>query len=359
MKKAVQGRSGRGRTRPVIAGLLAAASVAGAVGVAAAAQGDPNDLRAVGPISTQNGYPIWYRDADGTEVELCLDQDPLCRYLPTDVADPNRPISFPDNYPGETFWWAGESVIEDGLTKKVVLVMAVEAAFASGEVATPGDQVSFGRVRVRMDDMIPGATYHVTHPYGEVDLEADEDGRVFATEDIGALTTPADFSLALDSPVFGNLLQWDADAPAGYLGDPNVEHTVIGSPKDTNFFKVEGPAGSFGPAQACARCDRRQLCADRSVLDHGQACPDVGCADDARRPDRSQRRHQRLSGSVRDVASRPEDHAVRCRYRHHPDEGCHHRQAAICTTPRCSCPAMLRPRCWPPTRPTAPSGKPR
>ena len=247
----MQGRSGRGRTRPVIAGLLAAASVAGAVGVAAAAQGDPNDLRAVGPISTENGYPIWYRDADGTEVELCLDQDPLCRYLPTDVADPNSPISFPDNYPGETFWWAGESIIEDGLTKKVVLVMAVEAAFASGEVATPGDQVSFGRVRVRMDDMIPGATYHVTHPYGEVDLEADEDGRVFATEDIGALTTPADFSLALNSPVFGNLLQWDADAPAGYLGDPGIEHTVTGSPTGKNLFRVEGPAGSFGPAEAC------------------------------------------------------------------------------------------------------------
>ncbi|MET0662061.1 MAG: hypothetical protein ABWZ42_02920, partial [Ilumatobacteraceae bacterium] len=235
-------------------GLLAAASVAAAVGVAAAAQGDVGDLRAVGPISTQNGYPIWYRDADGTEVELCLDQDPLCRYLPTDVADPNSPISFPNNYPGETFWWAGEASIEDGLTKKVVLVMAVEGAFASGEVATPGDQVSFGRVRVRMDDMIPGATYHVTHPYGEATLEADEDGRVFATEDIGALTTPADFSLALDSPVFNNLLQWDpaeSAPPAGYLGDPSVEHTVIGSPTNNNFFRVEGPAGSFGLTDAC------------------------------------------------------------------------------------------------------------
>ena len=197
------------------------------------------------------------------------------------------PISFPDNYPGETFWWAGESIIADGLTKKVVLVMAVEAAFASGEVATPGDQVSFGRIRVRMDDMIPGATYHVTHPYGEEDLEADEDGRVFATSDIGALTTPADFSLALDSPVFNNLLQWDADAPAGYLGDPGVEHTVTGSPTGNNIFRVEGPAGSFGPAQACEGVDRWQLCADRPVLDHGQACSDVGCADDAGGADRS------------------------------------------------------------------------
>ena len=251
MKNIVQGRSGWGRTRPVIAGLLAAASVAGAVGVAAAAQGDANDLRAVGPVSTQNGYPIWYRDADGTEVELCLDGTPLCRFLPTDVPDPNSPISFPGNFAGENFWWAGEAVIADGLTKKIVLVMAAEAAFASGEVATPGDQVSFGRVRVRMDDMIPGATYHVTHPYGEGDFEADEDGRVFVTEDIGALTTPADFSLALDSPIFSNLLQWDADAPVGYLGDPSIDHTVTGSPTGFNKFRVEGPAGSFGPNQAC------------------------------------------------------------------------------------------------------------
>ena len=100
--------------------------------------------------------------------------------------------------------------------------------------------------------MIPGATYHITHPYGEVDLEADDGGRVFSTEDIGALTTPADFSLALDSPIFSNLLQWDgADAPAGYLGDPAVDHTVTGSPNGKNFFRVEGPAGSFGPNQAC------------------------------------------------------------------------------------------------------------
>ena len=106
-----------------------------------------------------------------------------------------------------------------------------------------------------MDDMIPGATYHVTHPYGEVDLEADDRGRVFSTEDIGALTTPADFSLALKSRIFNNFLEWDpaqSAPPAGYLGDPNVEHKVIGSPTGKNIFRVTGPAGSFGPNQACA-----------------------------------------------------------------------------------------------------------
>ena len=254
MKSFIQGRTARGRTRPVIAGLLAVASVAGAVGVAAVAQGGADDMRAVGPISTKNGFPIWYSDKDGTEVELCLDGTPLCRFLPGDVPDPNSPIAFPGNFPGEAFWWAGESTIADGLTKKVVLVMAAEAAFASGEVAKPGDQVSFGRIRVRMDGMKPLAPYHVTTPYGELDLEADDGGRVFATSDIGALTTPADFSLALASPVFDGLLEWDpaeSAPPDGYLGDPGVDHTVIGSPTGKNFFRVEGPAGSFGPNQAC------------------------------------------------------------------------------------------------------------
>ncbi len=57
--------------------------------------------------------------------------------------------------------------------------------------------------------MTPGATYKVTHPYGVETLEADEDGRVFATEDIGALTLPADHSMTLKSRIFDEFLQWD------------------------------------------------------------------------------------------------------------------------------------------------------
>ena len=287
MKNIMQGGTARGRTRPVIAGLLAVASVAGAVGVAAAAQGDANDFRAAGPISTQNGYPIWFSDADGTEVELCLDQNPLCRYLPTDVADPNKPISFPDNYPGETFWWAAESSIDDGVTKKVVLVMALEAAFASGEVAKPGDQVSFGRIRVRMDDMIPGATYKVTHPYGVETLEADEEAGCSGTEDIGALTTPADFSMTLKSRIFDNLLQWDKDAPAGYLGDPDVGAHRDGKPEGDQLLPRRGPCRILRSDRGVPRRDQRELRRVQPVLGHGQAPRDLGCADDAGDPRRS------------------------------------------------------------------------
>ena len=234
----------------------------------------------------KNGYPIWYSDADGTEVELCLDQNPLCRYLPTDVADPNKPISFPDNYPGETFWWAAESSIDDGVTKKVVLVMALEAAFASGEVAKPGDQVSFGRIRVRMDDMIPGATYKVTHPYGVETLEADDRGRVFWHGGHRRVDAPADFSMTLKSRIFDNLLQWDKDAPAGYLGDPECRAHGDRKPEGDQLLPRRGSSRILRSDRGVPRCDQRQLRRVQPVLGHGQAPRDLGCADDAGDPRR-------------------------------------------------------------------------
>jgi len=178
-----------------------------------------DDLSAVGPISAVerggNGYPVWYRDAHGTEVELCLDWgNLLCGFVGNEI-DPNLPLSFPDNFPGEAFWWSGEAAM-DSDTQSALLVMAVEATFASGEVAIDGDQVSFGRVRIRLDGLDADAAYTVTHPYGVREVTAEPDGSVFVTQDIGPLTPPADFSQTLDSPVLGGLLEWDADAPVGY-----------------------------------------------------------------------------------------------------------------------------------------------
>ena len=199
--------------------------------------------RAVGPVSSNNGYPVWYRDDIGIELELCLDfVNPLCNFVGNEIPSPSEPISFPDNWPGEAFWWMGEAALDNGAGQTALLVMALEAAFASGEVALPGDQIAFGRVRIRLDGFEPDTNYIVTHPYGERIVTAEADGSVFFTDDIGALTTPADFSLPLDSPVSGSFLRWDPAvepaAPAGFLGDPVVEHTVTGSPSNNNFFRV-------------------------------------------------------------------------------------------------------------------------
>lgn len=182
------------------------------------------------------------------ELELCLD-DPLCPVV-GELPDPTRGVSFPDNFPGESFWWAAEAAFPDAAGEDVQLTLAAEAAFTT-EDAVDGEQVAFGRIRVRYDDGEPGATYRFMHPYGVVVATADDRGRVRHTEDIGCMTTPCGdegtggtpgFSRMLSQPV-GPFLRWDPAvapaAPAGYVGDPNLEHSVIGSPYGTNEFVVD------------------------------------------------------------------------------------------------------------------------
>ena len=31
------------------------------------------ELKEVGPINAENGFPVWYKDSAGTKLELCLD----------------------------------------------------------------------------------------------------------------------------------------------------------------------------------------------------------------------------------------------------------------------------------------------
>lgn len=199
--------------------------------------------RHVGPIDVRDGFPLWYEDEAGLRLGLCLDANGLC-FSP--LPDPTQPPSVTDssiNFPDETFWWAATADITRSIGGKVQLVLAMEAAFTT-EGPTVGEQIAFGRVRVRMDKLRPGASYKVTHPYGVDTLEADSFGAARFTEDIGPLASPADFSLALRSRV-GPFLRWNPavppTAPAGYIGDPAVPHPVIGSPSGTNFFRVEGP----------------------------------------------------------------------------------------------------------------------
>src|SRR3954466_16405486 len=57
--------------------------------------------KAVGPISSENGFPVWYKDSNGVRLELCADEDPLCA---AEIPNPDQPVSFPDNFPGEAFY---------------------------------------------------------------------------------------------------------------------------------------------------------------------------------------------------------------------------------------------------------------
>lgn len=237
--------------------------VGGGFGVALAAlfQASPtSDPIALSP------FPQWYQDfsdpaanadanpdygigpnAGGLKLELCLDENGLCLLeLPT----PGAAVSFPGNFGPEVFWWAGGAAIANpnGLAD---LVLAIEGAFLN-EVPLANESVVFGRVRIRVDVDIPG-TYTVTHPYGVETFLVDAVGpgpEINFSDDFGALDV-LNFNAVLGSNV-GPFLFWDSELPvttaatpgAFYVGDPALDHAVLGSPLGTNFFRIEGPPGS-------------------------------------------------------------------------------------------------------------------
>ena len=215
------------------------------LGILVMSSGVVGQQATVGPINAiTGGYPVWFRDNTGVELELCTDwldtaARDMCNFVGNE-ADPTRALSFPDNWPGETFWFMGEAaMLHPNGVGSMMLVLAAEAAFSSGEVAIAGDQVAFGRLRIRFRDMPPGQKYTVKHPYGVNTVTTGVDGSVFVTEDVGALTTPADFSLALRSPVTTGFLRWGSeDEPKFHIGDPSIMHTVTGSPYKFNEFHV-------------------------------------------------------------------------------------------------------------------------
>jgi hypothetical protein len=205
-------------------------------------------LTGVGPVVPRHGFPEWYQDESGLRLALCVEnEDPFCTTTApnagpaTVAADPAQ-----SNFPDETFWWAAEALIDKRTVGvRARLVLAQEAAFLN-EVPAAGDQISFGRIRVRIEGAQPGAQYTVTHPYGTERLTADARGRVRMSDDVGCEATPCDFTDALATRI-GPFLRWDPAtppaAPAGYIGNPLREHTVVGSPRGAafNVFRVTGP----------------------------------------------------------------------------------------------------------------------
>ena len=213
------------------------------------------ELNLTGPISAATGnFPIYYQDTNGLGLDLCLPApgperaSGMC--ILADLPSPNSAISFPSNFPDESFWWMGDSslTLTDG--GNAILVMAMEAAFAN-ELPAAGDQVVFARIRIRFVAPTTGH-YKVTHPYGIEEFEAVAGERVFITDDHGVLCG-TDFSCAADGRI-GPFLRPSAE-PGGvalapvvvegktYIADPGAPTTVTGSPFDTNIFRIEGPDG--------------------------------------------------------------------------------------------------------------------
>ncbi|GGJ86948.1 hypothetical protein GCM10010123_15660 [Pilimelia anulata] len=228
----------RATVATAVAGTLVLSAAAAVVAVPVP-PGSPRagSLIEVGPIA-EHGFPSWYRDSAGLRLEPCLSPaDALCPVPTEELPDPEAPVSYPDNFPGEFFYQLAGASLALSTGADATIGMDLEGAWAAERV-NPGDEMVFGRVRIRFD-AVEGEKYRITHPYGVDEIVADDRG-VNMTEDIG--TTPGAFGQAMTSRI-GPFLRWDPTvapaAPAGYTGDPGVDHRVVGSPYGTNFVRIE------------------------------------------------------------------------------------------------------------------------
>jgi hypothetical protein len=201
---------------------------------------NPGGLIAVGPISGDNGFPTYYEDSAHTRLELCLDgTNPLCGFLPGDIPNDTVPIAFPDNFPEEAFYMLAGSTLDLPGGGTATLTLGLEAAFANG--VEPGGQMVFARQRLVVKGGPANTTVTLRHPYGAATIDLDGTGAGRLVEDVSPAV--GNFTAALAGNI-GPFLKWDPAtapaAPVGYLGDPAVEHSVIGSPTGFNQFAISG-----------------------------------------------------------------------------------------------------------------------
>ena len=194
-----------GRTFRSIAKAVPSTIAAAALALSGLAQAQAPSY---GPPMPPNGFPSHYSDGQGQSLSLCLANPAMC-LLDTPVADPTPGVAFPANYrgtfPDECFYWVGETSMPTARGGQALLVMALEASFSTG-IVLPGDQTTFARMRLRIDNLVAGETYHITHPYGQIDLVATGSGNraINYTDDLGLV--PGNFDLALGGNIFPFLL---------------------------------------------------------------------------------------------------------------------------------------------------------
>ncbi|MDI3357225.1 Ig-like domain-containing protein [Pseudomonas sp. UYIF39] len=222
-----------------------------------------------GPYTFATGkFPIWYQDNNLLSMELCQSRAAssrvpaatppayMCTLLPAPgIFDDTLPMVFPDNWPDEAFWFLAGTTIPNNAAGYGMdaYVAGIEAAFAGGN-PLDGDQISFARIRMRINVPVAG-TYTITHPYGVETVNVTTPGRraINITRDIG-VGAPGVFNGALSGAI-GPFLRSvngpytevnpDTGAIETFVGDPNLTEQVTGSPNNTNFVRIQGPAGTI------------------------------------------------------------------------------------------------------------------
>jgi Big-like domain-containing protein len=163
-------------------------------------------LQRVGPVDPANGYPLWYQDTTGLTLNFCSPTNLVelnsawCLILPPATA----PETFPAPFFNEHFYWAAGATVPTGATRAAataLLTLSVEAAFLSGPVI-PGDQMTFGRMRIVIPNIPQSGTYTIYHPFGVWVFPGLIAGqKLFYTEDVGPACARGVFDCALATPI--------------------------------------------------------------------------------------------------------------------------------------------------------------
>lgn len=177
-------------------------------------------LQRVGPVDPANGgYPAWYQDKTGLTLEFGqpINQSELnggwLLILPANLptgAVPEVPFT---NYSAEHFYWnaTAGSKVQGGMS----LVLSLEGAFTT-PTPKPGEQLVFGRLRIKIASIPIAGNYKVYTPFGVYDFPGMQAGdRLFFTQDIG-FACGTNFACALDAAIGPFLL------PSNFPGDAEV-----------------------------------------------------------------------------------------------------------------------------------------
>src|SRR5216117_4088033 len=207
-------------------------------------------LLRVGAPDPANGYPKWHMDRNGLQLGQCLvtPADDPCALAGT-FPNPAAPIVFPTNFPDEFFYMRATARIDGigGGIGRADLGYALEGAFGGATVTAAdgaGAQIVFARFRIQVTaGLVPGATYTMTAPYGTQSFVATATGTINFTSDQGCAAAPCNFASLLTNTNVGPFVRWDATSapPAGFIGQPAVDHGITGSPFGNNFFRLTGP----------------------------------------------------------------------------------------------------------------------
>ncbi|MCW2803519.1 MAG: hypothetical protein JWN06_1736 [Propionibacteriaceae bacterium] len=228
-------RSRRSRRTRRSLGLLSSLAAGALIGATAISPANAA-LGAVGPADAGTGFPTYYQDVNGIKLGLCL-VSANC-LAGTTVPDPTQPASVATgNFPDEAFYaYASADVTLTG-GGRVRWLAVVEAAFLTGDIVD-GDQMTFTRIQLNgskintrvypVDTVLTART-----PYGTISGTVKKDGTLVRNRKESA---PGTVDNGFRRPVTeattgygGTFLRWNAGAPAGFIGNPDVLHAVTGA----------------------------------------------------------------------------------------------------------------------------------